>query len=55
MSIYYSFKLFFRGHPKVKRVDMMHTSDYSNMKIEQVARKLDTVKKTDQAIAAAIE
>ena len=33
----------------------MHTSDYSNMNIDQLSKKVEVSKKTDAAIAQAIQ
>ena len=45
----------FRGHPKVKGIDMMHAADYSNMKLDQMERKLRESKKNDEDLIIKIE
>ena len=47
--------VYFRGHPKVKRVDMLHAPDYANMQMGQMTRKLKDSKVSDAQIARAIE
>ena len=44
----------FRGHPQVKRIDMLHAADYANMGIAQMNHKVESAKKTEKSIAEAI-
>ena len=54
--MFFSFWYFdFRGHPKVKKIDMLHAADYANMQIGQMNRKVNQSKLSDEAIARAIE
>ena len=46
---------FFRGHPKVRNMDMMHASDYSNMSLEQMDKKMQENKKKDKQYAKGLE
>ena len=36
---------FFRGHPKVKKLDMLHANDYGNMRMTQMTCKFEEAKK----------
>ena len=45
----------FRGHPKVRRIDMLHASDYSNMQMGQMSKKVEDAKTLDKFIVKAIE
>ena len=45
----------FRGHPKVRRLDMMHATDYSNMGFDQMNKKVADAKKLDKFISNSIE
>ena len=47
--------VFFRKHPKVKRLDMLHAADYANMAIDQMSQKMDSAKKMDKNVQKAIE
>ena len=47
--------LTFRLHPKIKNLDMLHAPDYSNMKLDQMQKKLETCKQKDAEIAKAME
>ena len=46
---------FCRGHPKVKCLAMMHASDFANMGMDQMERKVLENKQKDQNLAKAIE
>ena len=37
----------FRPHPKVRDMDMLHASDYANMGMQQMEKKLNENKKKD--------
>ena len=37
------------------KFDMMHAADYSNMKMGQMTKNIDTAKKKDKQIAKVIE
>ena len=44
-----------RGHPKVKKVDMVHAADYANMEMDQMMRKMKSAQKQDDSMARAIK
>ena len=45
----------YRGHPKIKNLDMMHAADYSNMRLNQMQRKLSDAKQKDADVAKKME
>ena len=45
------FPISFRGHLKVKELDMMHALDYSNMGMDQMQRKMQQNKAKDLQFA----
>ena len=48
-------KFHFRPHPKVKQIDMLHASDYANMDLPQMEKKLKENKHNDESVAKAMQ
>ena len=46
---------FYRGHPKVKKIDMLHVNDYPKMEIDELNKKILDSKNLDKQISKSIE
>ena len=47
--------LYFRGHPKIRRLDMLHSPDYANMEYQQMLRRLEESRNNDEEIARGLQ
>ena len=47
--------IYYRGHPKVLNLDMLHTNDYSNMGLQQMNKKINESKRNDENLACSLQ
>ena len=47
--------MFFRGHPKMKKIDIMHAADLKNLSSDGLAAQVNRNKAFDESLSKAVE
>ena len=45
----------FRGHPRIRKLDMMHATDYANMDLAELQRNIEANKKKDKQLTKVVQ